>query len=190
MENNIKIENLSIRFGEKNIFDNFSIEFECEKITGILAQSGRGKTTLLNWICENEIKNKKSVSYVFQEPRLIENLSAFENILIPLKNIFEKQIANEKAEFFLEKMKLANKKNDFPSKMSGGEKQRISLARALAFPSEILLLDEAFQSLDKETKMEIMTFVKDLLKKEKRTVIFVTHILEEAEFFCDKIVKI
>jgi len=182
----IKIKNLTIQFGEKKVFDNFSIDFEVEKITGILGESGRGKTTLLNKIAEQE----NSVSFCFQEPRLIESISVLENVVLPLKNIFSKEEAYKKARYFLSEMNLSQKEKASPTKLSGGEKQRVALARALAFPSKILLLDEAFQSIDVQTKEKIISFMKDLLINEKRTTIFVTHNLEEAKYLCDKIVKI
>ena len=185
----MKIENLTIEIHGKKILSDFSIEFPDGKITALIAPSGFGKTTLLNWICENEMKKGKSVSFAFQEPRLLESATVLENVRIPLSNIFSKEEAEEKSVFFLTKMGLSEKISAFPQKLSGGEKQRVSIARALAYPSEILLLDESFNSIDEITKKKIMEFTKAVAKNEKRTVIFVTHDEREAEFLCDEIKK-
>lgn len=186
----VKIENLTIRFGGKKIFDNFSAEFECGKTTAVLGKSGRGKTTLLNEICKRERKSGRKVSFAFQEPRLLEGLSALENVAIPLKNRFGKKEAGRIAEFFLERMNLGEKLDDMAEKMSGGERQRVSLARALAFPSEILLMDEPFSALDDRNRLEIMSFVKETLSASGRTTIFVTHDEGEAEELGERILRI
>ena len=135
------------------------------------------------------MKKGKSVSFAFQEPRLLEGATVLENVAIPLKNIMAEKEAIEKAHVFLKAMNLSDKENSLPAKLSGGEKQRVSLARALAFPSEILLLDEAFNSIDEKTKAEIISFTKSLLKREGRTTIFVTRNEKEAELLCDSIKK-
>jgi ABC-type nitrate/sulfonate/bicarbonate transport system ATPase subunit len=185
----MKIEKLSIAFNGKKVLSDFSIEFEDGKTTGFLAPSGFGKTTLLNWICENEMSKGKTVSFAFQEPRLLESATVLENVALPLRNIMSGKDALEKARLFLKKVKMEDKEGSFPAKLSGGEKQRVSLARALSFPSEILLLDEAFNSIDEKTKAEIISFTKSLLKMEGRTTIFVTHNEKEAELLCDSIKK-
>ena len=114
----MKIENLTIEIHGKKILSDFSIEFPDGKITALIAPSGFGKTTLLNWICENEMKKGKSVSFAFQEPRLLESATVLENVRIPLSNIFSKEEAEEKSVFFLTKMGLSEKISAFPQKLS------------------------------------------------------------------------
>ncbi len=183
----MKIDKLTIAFNGKKVLSDFSIEFEEGKTTAFLAPSGFGKTTLLNWICQKEMENGRTVSFAFQEPRLLDSATVLENVSLPLRNKMTRKQADEKALAFLKSMKIEEKATLFPTKLSGGEKQRVSLARALAFPSQVLLLDEAFNSIDEKTKIEIIEYTKALLKEEKRTTIFVTHDKKEAELLCDQI---
>lgn len=193
----VKITNLTLGFGEKILFKDFSITFEAGKTTAILAPSGSGKTTLLNWIAKDFLKkaqkDKKNgespVSFLFQEPRLLPTLTVFENVFLPLSNIFPPKKAAELAQKFLGAAGLSDKKNRTTQNLSGGEKQRVSMARAFAFPSQVLLLDEAFQSLDEKIKSSLEETLKNLLKEKPRTVIFVTHQKEEAEALSDRIVE-
>ena len=186
----IAVSHLTVKFGGTVLFDDFSVEFEAGTTTGILAPSGSGKTTLLNEIAEREIAAGRKVSFIFQEPRLIDGISILENIALPLKNEMKSGDAYDKAGKILDKMGLGNKKNERPTKMSGGEKQRVSIARALAFPSETILMDEAFQSLDKETKKRVMDFAKETIERERRTAILVTHDEAEARELCGKILTL
>lgn len=205
----IKIENLNIsvkKYSENSVsdflmqpvFKNYNFYADENNITGILAPSGFGKTTLLNWIAGildenfvyNPYQNFGKISYAFQEPRLIPNLTVFENIVLPLKNIYEKEKSESEALFFLKKMELMHKKDVFPFELSGGEKQRACVARAFAFPSDVLLMDEPFQSLDKELKFRILNDLKHHFMENPKTILFVSHDEEELSFFCNKIIKL
>ena len=193
----VKIKNLTIKFGGKVLFKDFSITFGGGKTTAILAPSGGGKTTLLNWIAKDFLKKprrrgqsaKPPVSFLFQEPRLLTTLTVFENVFLPLSNIFPKKDAAELAERFLDASGLSDKKERTTENLSGGEKQRVAMARAFAFPSQILLLDEAFQSLDEKIKLSLEETLKKLLKENPRTVIFAAHQKDEAENLADRIVE-
>lgn len=186
----IKIKNLTLKIENKTVFSDFSINFKAKKITGIIAPSGWGKTTLLNWIS----KNFKNVSYAFQDLRLLENETVLKNITIPL-NAENIKINKNSVESLpdcvsqcltkLELLDIASKK---AAALSGGERQRVSLARALVFNSDILLLDEPFQNLDYSLKINIMNYIKQLQQQFPRTVLFVTHHKEEADYLCDEII--
>lgn len=182
----VVLKNLTIQKGKKILFSNFNCTFESGKTTAILAPSGSGKTTLLNYIAQCQ----KSVSFLFQEPCLLPSLTVFENVLLPLLNVYESKTAFEQTQKYLRLTQLYGRKDDNVRNLSGGEKQRVAMARSFAFPSQILLLDEAFQSLDAKIKTELEETLKQLLSQTPRTVIFVTHEKEEALKLADTILEL
>ena len=189
-----KFINITKKWGNKSIFDNFSLELPNEKVSVILGESGVGKSTLLSVAAsltdyEGKTEGFEKPSFVFQQPRLIEQLSVYENIEFALSSVDmgkgEKKRVIESA---LEKARILPLANRICSSLSGGEKQRVSLARAIAFPSDVLLTDEPFNSLDIRLKSEIISDLKNVVSEQKRTVLFVTHSVDEAMFFGDYIV--
>ncbi|MBO5137442.1 MAG: ATP-binding cassette domain-containing protein [Spirochaetaceae bacterium] len=188
------VRNLCVTRGENNIFSDFNISFEHGKITVLLAPSGAGKTTLLDCIAgllpviQGNIEAPKKISYLFQEPRLLPWCNLEKNVMLPLLNIMSKQEAQERTRFFLSKTNLQEKSKSFPFQCSGGQRQRCALARAFAYPSSVLLMDEAFQSQDLPLKLKLMELTESLLLEENRTVILVTHDVREAICIADRIV--
>lgn len=189
-----KFINITKKWGNKSIFDKFSLELPDEKVSVILGESGVGKSTLLSVAAsltdyEGKTEGFENPSFVFQQPRLIEQLSVYENIEFALSSVDmgkgEKKRVIESA---LEKARILPLANRVCSSLSGGEKQRVSLARAIAFPSDVLLTDEPFNSLDIRLKSEIISDLKNVVSEQKRTVLFVTHSVDEAMFFGDYIV--
>ena len=118
------------------------------------------------------------------------SLTVFENVLLPLLNVYEAKTAFEQTQKYLRLTQLYERKNDNVQNLSGGEKQRVAMARSFAFPSKILLLDEAFQSLDAKIKAELESTLKQLLSQTPRTVIFVTHEKTEAVKLADTILEL
>ena len=199
----IRIKNLTLERGGKSLFKDFSLDFEAETITALIAPSGAGKTSLFDLIAGLLPNGDKSVvlctrgesrsdraliSYVFQEDRLIKSSTVFQNVLFPLVPLFPADEAKKRARTYLEKCGLADKLNAFPGELSGGERQRVSLARAFAYPSRVLLMDEAFQSLDLHIKFRLMALFAKLCREEKRTVLSVTHDIREALCLARRIV--
>lgn len=181
----ISIKNLNINFEQKSIYKDFSIDFQENKITAILAPSGAGKTTLLKAISKQE---KKS-SFLFQNPRLLPWKTVFENLTLPLENTnLSKEEIKQRGEYFLAQVGLLDRKKDFPKTLSGGEKQRVAMARSFAYPSSLLLMDEAFQSQDLGLKLKLMEDFLQLTKSENKTVILVTHDIREAICLADRII--
>lgn len=189
-----KFINITKKWGDKSIFDKFSLELPDEKVSVILGESGVGKSTLLSVAAsltdyEGKTEGFENPSFVFQQPRLIEQLSVYENIEFALSSVDmgkgEKKRVIESA---LEKARILHLAGRICSSLSGGEKQRVSLARAIAFPSDVLLTDEPFNSLDIRLKSEIISDLKNVVSEQKRTVLFVTHSVDEAMFFGDYIV--
>lgn len=199
----IRIKNLTLERGGKSLFKDFSLDFEAETITALIAPSGAGKTSLFDLIagllpngdksvafctCGESRSDRALISYVFQEDRLIKSSTVFQNVLFPLVSLFPAEEAKKRARTYLEKCGLEDKLNAFPDELSGGEKQRVSLARAFAYPSRILLMDEAFQSLDLHIKFRLMALFAKLCREEKRTVLLVTHDIREAICLARRIV--
>lgn len=183
----IEIKNLTVKYQDTPIYENFNLLIEENKVTCILGESGSGKTTLLNAIAglinyQGEI-TKTRCSYVFQSPNLVKNLTVEENLLLVNEDV-------EKVTTMLKKLKILDKAKSYPKHLSGGERKRCAIARALVFSAPTLLLDEPFSSLDLKVKYEIIS---DLLLEQKenpRTVIFVTHDVKEAVTLADKIILV
>ncbi len=184
----IEIKNLTKSFKGLEVFKNFTIRIPENKIIVIIGESGCGKTTLLNVISgiypadNGKFINLKqrSISYIFQEPRLLEWKTARGNIEFVLKDIYSKNKRKEISEKFIRLVGLERFSNYYPHQLSGGMSQRVAVARAFAFPSEILLMDEPFKQLDLKLKKDILASFLNLWQEDRRTVIFVTHDIEEA----------
>ena len=168
----IHIENLSFAYGKKEIFNDFSKDFDKGVFYSLSAVSGKGKTTLFRLIAGLEkaksgtIEVEGGVSYMFQEDRLFENLTLLENLTLvcPDENL---------AEQLLTDLNLYAEKGTFARELSGGMKRRASLARALLYPAENVLLDEAFTGMDDNTKqLAINAIIKNCKGK---TLIIASH---------------
>ncbi len=182
----IKIENLSKSFESKSVFQGFSLDIELDGITVIMGESGCGKTTLLRIIAGLEKYNgtvsgvPESISFMFQEDRLLEWYSALENVSL---------VSNaETAEKYLEKVELAKDINTQVSQLSGGMKRRVALARALAYNSQLVILDEPFKGMDIELKQKMMALVKE--ESKTRPFIVVAHEPDEADFLADNLIRL
>lgn len=182
-----EIKNLSVSYGDNKVYEDFSLTLKEGGITCVLGESGCGKTTLLNAVAslvkyEGQISPAR-VSYVFQSPRLIPNLTVLKNLTIVGAD-------EQKAADMLRLTGLSDKEKQYPLNLSGGEKQRVALSRAFLYPSDILLMDEPFSSLDLKTKLSVMEVFKSLHMREPRTTLFVTHDIDEALYLADRIVVI
>lgn len=169
------------------VLNNLSLTLGEGEILCVLGESGGGKTTLLNILAglipyEGVLEDvPKTVGYAFQEHRLLPNLTVEQNL----------QYAGgrgEDIEEMLVKTELISLKNKRPSKLSGGEKQRVSLARAFLSNAPLLLMDEPFSSLDTGLKIRLAKVLARLWEGYKPTMVFVTHDLEEALMLGHRIV--
>lgn len=184
----IRFINAYKSYGDKIIFKDLNLNFEKNKITAILAPSGYGKTTLLNIIAGldkldsgNFIMKSQSISYMFQEDRLLPWLTVYENIAFVLKsNTFKYEMENI-IDKYLELVKLKEYKDYTLDKLSGGMKRRVALARAFAYKSEVLIMDEPFKGIDLALKKEIISIFLKLWEKDKKTGIVVTHDINESK---------
>ena len=191
----ISIKNINKKFNEKIIFKDFDINFYKNEVNCIIGKSGCGKSTLLNiisGIIPNDSENfetieKYGVSYIFQDDRLIDWLTVGENIKLIVKKLYNKKKLDELCDKYLDLVGIKEYKNYYPQMLSGGLRQRVNIARAFIYPSKIVIMDEPFKSIDVINKKIIMNNFKKILEKEKRTVLFVTHDIEEALLLSDKI---
>ncbi len=190
----IKLINIEKNFGNKKIYDKFSLTFEEGKINCILGKSGCGKSTLLNIIANLEDINSgeiigvpEKIAYVFQEDRLIEWNSIYTNMELPLLKFYTKDEREEKIKNILREVELGDCMNSYPKELSGGMRQRANIARALLYNGELLLMDEPFKSLDKSSKENIIKIFKKNHLENNNTVIMVTHDINEALSLGDNI---
>lgn len=190
----IKLINIEKNFGNKKIYDKFSLTFEEGKINCILGKSGCGKSTLLNIIANLEEINSgeiigvpEKIAYVFQEDRLIEWNSIYTNMELPLLKFYTKDEREEKIKGILREVELEYYINSYPKELSGGMRQRANIARALLYNGELLLMDEPFKSLDKSSKENIVKIFKKNHLEKNNTVIMVTHDINEALSLGDNI---
>ena len=201
MSNFIKIENITKKY-EKNktikVLNDVSFNFESGKIYSIVGPSGSGKSTLLNLLSlidtpnsgvikindnridfENKIDNDniraKKIGIIYQDKNLLSDFSAIENVYLPnllLSN--DHTLSKNLAKKIIKNVGLSSRLNHFPSELSGGENQRIAIARALINSPEIILADEPTGSLDFENAKQIFELLLNL-KNKKRIIIFATH---------------
>ena len=168
----IKFDNVCVRFGKNAVIDRLSFEFEEGKVTAITGGSGVGKTTLLDLIAglnkatDGQIITEHGrLSYIFQEPRLFPWLTSLQNV----STVSDGDTAKE----MLSLMGLSDDLDKYPSELSGGMRQRVSIARALAYKPDVILMDEPFASLDPERREAVADIVFGMLKG--KTAIIVTH---------------
>jgi len=181
-------------FGRLEVIAGIDASFKAASVTAIVGPSGCGKTTLLNIIAGIIQADAGSLgdfrqarfSYSFQEPRLLPWLSSMDNILFALSGIQDAS-REDRARRFLDNAGLGGFADAKPPELSGGMKRRLSLARAFAYPSDILLLDEAFSAVDLKLRIEIMDLFSLLWREERRTAILVTHDVQDALYLADEI---
>ena len=183
----IEIKNFSKKYADNTVYENFDLSIEEGQVTCILGESGSGKTTLLNAVAGlteygGSITNLKC-SYVFQTPRLVPNLTVFGNLKLVCDD-------DNKIYDMLEKVRLKDKANSYPIKLSGRQAQRVAIARAFLYDSEAILLDEPFASLDLKLKGEITAQFFEILRADNRTTLFVTHDVDEAAAIARRIIVI
>ncbi|MBL4933428.1 ABC transporter ATP-binding protein [Clostridium paridis] len=189
------LENVIKEFGNLRVLDDISMKFQEGKITCILGPSGCGKSTLLNMISgidkdyQGNVAgfDEKEMSFVFQEDRLIPWLKTKDNIEIVLKKKYKIEERKELIYKYTSMMGIDKYLNFYPKELSGGMKQRVSLARALSYGGEIIIMDEPFKALDVKNKNKLIRDFKTIQNEEKKTVIFVTHDIDECLELGDEI---
>lgn len=202
----IEIKNLTKSYDKKCILKNINLKINDNEQISIIGKSGCGKSTLLRCIArlekidkgqiliDNENVNNikkfyNKVGMVFQSFNLFENMTVLENLIIaPVKlKMYSKNEAIKLAKNYLKEINLENKINEYPKNLSGGEKQRVAIIRALMEKPKILLLDEPTSSLDPQMKKEVLELVSKL-KDYNMTIIIVSHELNFVKDFSSRII--
>ncbi len=190
-EKDIILKSVTKSYGDNVVIYDFTHTFTQGSKTAILGVSGRGKTTLLRLICGLEkcdkgtIISKANISYVFQEPRLFPTSTVLDNIKCVIKDA---KTAEKKAYELLNAVELEKCAQLLPSELSGGMKQRIAIARALAYDADVYLFDEPFKGLDERLRDSIISLIKE--KTKDKTLILVTHDKYEADALETSILKL
>ena len=206
----ISIEHLTKSFGQRTVFQDLSLQFKEGKVYALIGNSGCGKTTtlkLLNKLIEptsgeiyidgkpiskeDPIKLRRNIGYVIQNIGLFPHLTIKENIeLIPkLKGDKSEEEISETTERLVKMVGLDPDEflYKYPTELSGGQQQRIGVIRAIATDADIILMDEPFSALDPITRTQLQEWLYELQQELKKTIIFVTHDMDEALKLADKI---
>ena len=201
----IEIKNVCKSFASTNkeVLRNIDLKIDEGEFVCLLGPSGCGKSTLLNLIAGLDKPDSGEILFggkpvtepgpdrtmIFQEAALFPWLSVIDNVKFGMKAAgIPKEERDAHAMKYLAMVNLASCRNYHPSQLSGGMKQRVAIARALAMNSRALLMDEPFAALDKQTKNLLRDELERIWLTERKTVVYVTHSVEEALFFGDRVV--
>ena len=204
----LSVSNLSVSFDENHVLDGFNLDLQSGDIFALLGDSGSGKSSALRFIAGLESASNgrvaldgnnlsldgnhsvkpelREIGMVFQDYALFPHMTVFQNISFGIDYLTKKNKI-ERVQTLLELISLQGIEKKYPHQLSGGEQQRVSLARSLATSPKLLLLDEPFSSLDKSHRDQLVQEVRVILKNAGVTSILVTHDESEAEAFADRV---
>src|SRR5690625_1140387 len=201
----IKVENAVKKYRDNTIIPNLNLEINEGELFTLLGPSGCGKTTLLrmiagfnsieggtitfnNKIMNDIVPNKRNIGMVFQNYAIFPHMTAAENVAFGLKNKKIKEpMLSERIKSMLENMQILHLKDRYPANMSGGQQQRLALARAIVTQPDVLLMDEPLSNLDAKLRIEMRSIIKEIQQDFKITTVYVTHDQEEALAISDSI---
>lgn len=203
----LKLENMIYAVQDRTILEVPSFSIEQGEIIGIMGPNGAGKSTLLKLLSlldspsegslffkntrlsaqKVTIEMKRKFAIALQQSLLL-NTSVYQNVALGLKiRKLPKQEINEKVEYWLDKFNIAHLAKKHAYHLSGGEAQRVNLARAMVLEPEVLFLDEPFSALDFPTKVQLLRELKEILKATETTTVFVSHDLLEIKYLTDRL---
>lgn len=188
------LEGVGRSFGEVEVFRGLSLEVERGEFVAVVGPSGCGKTTLLNLLSgfdkptSGRVVCRGAVRMVYQHGGLFPWLTVAENISMGLRHVKDEAERAQQMTDLLRLIRLEGFAHHYPRQLSGGMRQRVELARALAGDTDVLLLDEPFSALDYLTRLRMRRDLAHLLRERPRTVVLVTHDIEEAAQLADRVV--
>lgn len=208
----LELKDLNFKYPNQKYggIQNFSMELEKGEIVALLGNSGSGKSTILRLIAglemaksgtlvingktmidknQNLAPQERGIGMIFQDYSLFPHLSVLKNVSFGVKN--KRKSEREKVAIdYLKMVQLQEHADKYPSECSGGQQQRIAIARALAAEPNILLLDEPFSNLDEGLKISVRTDIKKILKKCDMSAILVTHDRNDVDVVADRVINI
>jgi NitT/TauT family transport system ATP-binding protein len=190
----LRLEDVSLSFGAVGVFRHLSLEVSHGEFVAVVGPSGCGKTTLLNLFSKfikpesGRVKCAGRVRMVYQHDSLFPWLTVAENISLGLRHLRDDAERARQLDEMTRLIGLEEFANHYPHQLSGGMRQRVELARALVGDTDILLLDEPFSSLDYLTRLRMRNELARMLDRLPRTVVLVTHDIEESAQLADRII--
>lgn len=190
----LRVEDVSVSFGAIVVFQHLYLEITRGEFVAVVGPSGCGKTTLLNLFSQfikpssGTVKSAGRLRVVYQTDSLLPWQTVAENIALGLRQLKNEDERKDQLDEMLRLIRLEDFAHHYPHQLSGGMRQRVELARALAGDTDILLLDEPFSSLDYFTRLRMRDELARMLEQLPRTVVLVTHDIEEAAQLADRII--
>ena len=204
-----KVQDLSFRYKNQDalIVNNFSMEVKRGEIVALVGPSGSGKSTILRLLSGLEkpsagiIKNetgviydnntnlepqKRNIGMIFQDYALFPHLTVLENVKFGIKG--KKSERTKQALYYLKKVQMTEHANKYPHQCSGGQQQRIAIARAIATKPQVLLLDEPFSNLDASLRSVVRKEIRNIIKDENISAVLVTHDKDDVDACADRMI--
>lgn len=206
----LHLQNINYTRNGQKILNIPSLSLEKGEVMGIMGPNGAGKSTLIKVMALLDSPNEGSIFHLGEvvsvksitleqrrnfaialQQSLLLSTTVFQNVAVGLKlRKLNKKIIEEKVHFWLEKFHISHLANKHAANLSGGEAQRVNLARAMVLEPEVLFLDEPFSALDYPTKIKLMKDLKPILQSTKTTTVFISHDMLEVKFLTEKLVII
>ncbi|MBD5785379.1 ABC transporter ATP-binding protein [Cellulosimicrobium terreum] len=199
----VQVRHLVRSYGEDRVLDDLDLQVDDGEFVAILGRSGSGKSTLLRALAaldhdvagSGEVVVPDQVSVVFQDSRLLPWARVLDNVVLGLDGTSlagarstSRSAAREAGRASLAEVGLAGRERAWPNQLSGGEQQRVSLARSLVRSPQLLLADEPFGALDALTRIRMHALLRDLCERHRPAVLLVTHDVDEAIVLADRVV--
>ena len=189
----LRLARVSVTFGALDVLSDLDLEVRHGEFVALVGPSGCGKTTLLNvcsgWLqpTSGRVERSARQRMVFQQDGLFPWLTVDENVLLGLRHLTDQAERRRRADALLGLIGLAGFRGAYPHQLSGGMRQRVELARAIGGDTPLLLMDEPFSSLDYLTRLKMREELAMLLREQPRTVVLVTHDIEEAAQLAERV---